>query len=257
MLNPKEKCAVFLDIDGTLIGDSLQIPERNKQAIAAARKTGHMVFINTGRSMGNISEELREQLEVDGIVSGSGSLIMLEGKVIYNNCLSNELVKCMYKYFYSHPEYWAIFEGEKDIYILLGESERRNDHRNVLEKKDDYLIMSGDIIQVVAVGDDTPEEFIGLFKDKIDIFQFDSYADIVAKGCDKAKGIEKVLEATKIKKENTIAIGDSINDYDMVCFAGIGVAMANSQQCLLDVADYVTDSNKNCGVAKAIEKFLL
>ncbi len=257
MLNPKEKCAVFLDIDGTLIGDSLQIPERNRQAIAAARKMGHMVFINTGRSMGNIPEELCEQLEVDGFVSGSGSLITLDGKIIYNNCFSSELVERVYEYFYIRSEYWAIFEGERDIYILLGDSERRDDHRNVLEKKDDYLKMSGDIIQVVAVGDDTPEEFIGLFKDEIDIFQFDSYVDLVVKGCNKATGIEKVLESTGIKKENTIAIGDSINDFDMVGFAGIGVAMANSQQCLLDIADYVTDSNKNCGVAKAIEKFLL
>lgn len=55
MLNPKEKCAVFLDIDGTLIHDSFIIPQKNLEAIAAARAKGHMVFINTGRSWGNNS----------------------------------------------------------------------------------------------------------------------------------------------------------------------------------------------------------
>ena len=77
------------------------------------------------------------------------------------------------------------------------------------------------------------------------------------KGINKATGMEKVLELTGVKKENTIAIGDSNNDFDMITYAGIGVAMANSQQSILDVADYVTASNFDCGVAKAIKKFLL
>ena len=60
-----------------------------------------------------------------------------------------------------------------------------------------------------------------------------------------------------IKRENTVAIGDSNNDYDMITYAGVGVAMANSQQSILDIADYITDSNHNCGVAKAIKDILL
>ena len=61
----------------------------------------------------------------------------------------------------------------------------------------------------------------------------------------------------RIKKENTIAIGDSSNDLEMLDFAGISVAMGNSQEHILQMADYVTDTAENSGVAKAIEKFLL
>ena len=50
MVNPENRFAVFLDIDGTLISDSFRIPQENLDAIAAARAKGHMVFINTGRS---------------------------------------------------------------------------------------------------------------------------------------------------------------------------------------------------------------
>ncbi len=257
MLNPNEKCAVFLDIDGTLIVDSFKIPEENIRAIAKARKKGHMVFVNTGRSLGNIPEELLCQLKVDGIISGSGSLITFDDRVLYKNCLTCALVKRVYEYFYSHREYWAIFEGKKDIYILLGDSEKQDDSRKILREKDDYLQMSDDIIQVVAVGNEPPEEFIELLKDEIGVFRFDDYVDLVVKGCNKATGIEKVLEITGIKRKNTIAIGDSVNDLDMVSYAGIGVAMANSQQCLIDIADYVTEANNEFGVAKAIEKFLL
>ena len=65
------------------------------------------------------------------------------------------------------------------------------------------------------------------------------------------------FELTGIKRENTIAVGDSNNDMDMIKFAGVGVAMANAQQSILDVADYVTESAEKCGVAAAIEKLLL
>ena len=54
MLNKNEKCAVFLDIDGTLLSDSFIIPPENLRAIKAAQEKGHLVFINTGRSWGNI-----------------------------------------------------------------------------------------------------------------------------------------------------------------------------------------------------------
>ncbi len=257
MLNPEERCAVFLDIDGTLISNSYDVPERNKKAIAAAREKGHIVFINTGRSWGNIPDELHSQFNVDGIIAGSGAMITLDGKVIYKNCMSPDLVKRVYEYFYNHREYWVMFEGEKDIYILPNEIRKHQRYQKLFEKEDDYLEMSDDEIQVIAMGIKAPEDFIELFKDEITVFQFDRYADLVAKGLNKAKGIEKVLEITGIKRENTIAIGDSNNDFDMINYAGVGVAMANSQQSILDIADFVTDSDENCGVAKAIEKFLL
>ena len=50
-----EKYAVFLDIDGTLYSSG--IPEENRIAIKKARENGHMIFINSGRAMGNIGDE--------------------------------------------------------------------------------------------------------------------------------------------------------------------------------------------------------
>lgn len=257
MLNPNEKCAVFLDIDGTLISDSFIISERNQKAIAAAREKGHMVFINTGRSWGNIPPVLHEQFDVDGIVAGSGVMITLGDKTVYQKSMSKNLVKRLTEYAFEHREYWYIFEGLKNIYAVSNDVRKRADYQIPLEKPEDFILMDDDEIQVIAMGVKVPEDFKEAFKDEITVFQFDTYADCVIKGVNKATGIEKVLEFTGIKKENTIAIGDSNNDFDMINYAGIGVAMANSQQSILQVADYVTASAKDCGVAEAIEKFLL
>ena len=54
-----------------------------------------------------------------------------------------------------------------------------------------------------------------------------------------------------------MAIGDSNNDLDMIKYAGFGVAMGNAFETVKAVADVVTDSNEESGVATAIEKFIL
>ena len=61
----------------------------------------------------------------------------------------------------------------------------------------------------------------------------------------------------KIEIKDVMTIGDENNDIEMLEFAGIGVAMGNAKQHIKDKADYVTDTNENDGVAKAIEKLIL
>ncbi len=258
MLNPKEKCAVFLDIDGTLLAETFIIPQGNLDAIEAARAKGHLVFINTGRSLGNIPPVLMQQLGFDGIIAGSGAMIIINGEVKADYSMPKDLVRRVLEYIFNHKEYWALFEGKKNVYAVSNDIRERRDYQIPLKNPEDYIGMcSDDVIQVIAMGKIVPDDFKELFKDELTVFQFETYADVVVKGINKATGIEKVLELTGIKRENTIAIGDSNNDYDMLTYAGIGVAMANSQQSILDIADYVTDSNLNCGVGKAIRKFLL
>lgn len=258
MLNNKEKCAVFLDIDGTLISDSFKISDDNLKAIAAARAMGHMVFINTGRSWGNIPDILHEQFDLDGIISGSGAMITMNGENVFKSCMSENLVRRVMDFIFSNRRYWAIFEGYNNVYSIPNDvREKRDYEKSVDSSQESEKICSEDEIQVIAMGKIVPDEFKELFSEDLTVFQFDTYADCVIKGLNKAKGIEKVLELTGIKKENTIAIGDSNNDYDMLKFAGVGVAMANSQQRILDMADYITASAKESGVARAIEKLLL
>ncbi len=258
MLNPKEKCAVFLDIDGTLISDSFKISDDNLKAIAEARARGHMVFINTGRSWGNIPEVLHKQFDLDGIISGSGAMITMGGKTVWKSSMSEDLVGRVMRFIFDNPDYWAIFEGLNNVYMISNDERQLRGYEHSVKFPEDYKkICSADEIQVIAMGKIVPEDFKELFKDELTVFQFDTYADCVIKGLNKAKGIEKVLELTGIKKENTIAIGDSNNDYDMLEFAGVGVAMANSQQRILDMADEITVSAKESGVARAIEKLLI
>ena len=57
-----------------------------------------------------------------------------------------------------------------------------------------------------------------------------------------------------IKREDTIAIGDSMNDYHMLQFAGIAVAVGNAEEQIKDIADIITEDCNNSGVGKALER---
>lgn len=86
------KYAFFIDIDGTLMFEG-RLPKENIDAIAKARKNGHYVFINTGRSLAVIQPVVKESIQFDGLVTALGSYITVGNKVIHECPVSDEILK--------------------------------------------------------------------------------------------------------------------------------------------------------------------
>ena len=85
--------ALFFDIDGTLLSEVTKIvPESAKKAISIARSLGHLVYINTGRSYGEIGQ-VRDIAEVDGWLCGCGTYAESEGRTILNRLMPVEQVE--------------------------------------------------------------------------------------------------------------------------------------------------------------------
>lgn len=257
MVSNENRFAIFLDIDGTLISDSFNVPEENLKAISEARANGHLVFINTGRSWGNIPSMLKEQLDIDGYICGNGAMISYAEKVYRREKMPVSLIKKLAEFFLSTNEYWCVFEGYYGNYIISNGLREPNSFQTVIKGMEDVEeFCKNDEIQLFAMGPVPSEDFVEMFSDELDFFPIGRYADCVLKGLNKANGIEKVLEITGIPRENTVAMGDSANDLAMLEFAGIGVAMKNAPPDVLERADYITDSNRECGVANAIRKLI-
>jgi len=81
--------------------------------------------------------------------------------------------------------------------------------------------------------------------------------EVMKKNSSKRSGIEKLAEELKIKPHEVICIGDSGNDKQMIEYAGLGVAMGNAFPEIKEIADYVTYTNEENGVAHVIDKFIL
>ena len=252
------KYAVFIDIDRTLTAEDHIVPARNLEAIAAARAKGHLVFINTGRSWGNIPPELLSSLNVDGWAAGSGAHIYVDGVRIHKMTMKPEVVKKACAYFLGHPELWAIFEGDDEV-LLISDSigTRRGRYREIQSPEDFSGVYADKGIEILAAGPALPRSFDEQFSGELTVFRFSTYADCVIFGNSKARAIERICAYTGIPRERTIAIGDSANDIPMLEYAALAGCMGNSQDTVFPYADFVGGDNASGGVADVIEHYLL
>lgn len=81
------------------------------------------------------------------------------------------------------------------------------------------------------------------------------YTEISLKDVDKWNAIEYLANKMNISKDEIIAIGDNINDKEMIENAKVGIAMGQSTPVITEIADFVTSNNNEDGVAKALEKY--
>lgn len=101
------------------------------------------------------------------------------------------------------------------------------------------------------------KEMMEPFKNSLScMFTAPFYFEFTAKGIDKAKALDTVLKKLGYNKDEIIAFGDGHNDSSMVKYAGLGIAMDNAVKELKDIADYITLSNDEDGIAHAIDKFV-
>jgi Cof subfamily protein (haloacid dehalogenase superfamily) len=84
-----------------------------------------------------------------------------------------------------------------------------------------------------------------------------TYLEIMHHTVSKTSAIRFLHEKLKIKQSEIIAVGDNFNDIDMLQYSGIGVAMGNAPKQVKEIADKMTLTNDDHGVAKVIEKYLL
>ena len=88
-------------------------------------------------------------------------------------------------------------------------------------------------------------------------FIMDGYLFINSVGMGKARGMKILCDFYNIDIKDVIAIGDEMNDIDMLQEAGLGIAMGNAQEKVKEYADEIADTNENDGAAKVLEKYFL
>lgn len=257
MVSPENRFAVFIDIDGTLFDENDRIPELNKKAIAAAREQGHAIFINTGRSLAHVPAYIEEETEIDGIVCGDGTLIKYHGEILYSSFFDRQLYMEIADYLLKNEEGWMAFEGVKRCYMTAGGYYPTDYQPAITSAEQLDEVSKDDSFQVAGLLKLDVEKILDRFGDRICVYEFGSFYDVSQPGCNKADCMMKVCELLGIRSENTIAIGDSENDLGMITKAGIGVAMSNSMKSVLEKADYISSSNNEGGVGKAIYELLL
>lgn len=266
------KKILVLDLDGTLTNNEKKITEKTKKALMKLQEKGHTVVLASGRPTPGVLPVAKElELEKYGgyILSYNGGKITscATGKVIYQQTLPENIV----------PELFAMAE-ELDMGMMTYNAKgmvanQHHDEYMELEAFINHLELNhyeepleeieGAVNKClgtapVEIAPEMEKKFAARFGDRISVSRSEPFfVELVPLGIDKAASLARLCEVLGCTKEDMIACGDGFNDISMIEFAGLGVAMENAQEPVKQVADYVTLSNEEDGVAHVIEKFVL
>lgn len=262
---------IAVDLDGTLTNSKKEISAHTREILINIQKQGVTVVLATGRPI-NGAVDLSRELEMDiyggYILAFNGGLIQScrSGEVIFRKEIPAEYIpqlgRASRKYQLPIVTYQGdaiLTEDTTDKYVRL---EAGINKMPVKELYDFSAEIDFPVTKCLMVGDGWYLEEIlpGMkkeFGDRLNIFRSEPYfMEITPLGVHKAAGLEALLEYTGIRREELIALGDGYNDISMIQFAGLGVAMENAQPDVKAVADVITDTNDNDGVAHIVEKYM-
>lgn len=264
---------LVLDLDGTLTNDQKEVTPRTLDALIAAQQRGVRVVLCSGRPVYGISH-LAEQLrlaEFGGYVVAFNGGKVIEwgsGNVIMEQKLPDELVPQIYDSAVEAGFAMLTYRGK--TIVTNRQFDRHVMHnayinRLPLVQLDDFLNeIEYPVNKCLIVGEpDALEAFEPImhqrFGSTMGVFRSQPFfLECVPPGIDKAVSLDVLCSHAGIRREEVIAVGDAWNDISMIEFAGLGCAMANAQQPVLDIADYITQADNNHdGVAEIIERYIL
>lgn len=265
---------VCIDMDGTLLDKKFSIPEDNIRALKEAISKGVYIALVTGRPY-NIASYFKKYLGESISVIGTNGTYFKIGDVEYKKSLNSEEIAVIYdlatKYHLT-----AHFKG----YDMVISNQKIDEHQaekkisatlpvenqmkffeecslqDALKCHQDHImkcLMFSDDLEAVAKAKAELKQYKRLEVVSSHLNNFEA----MPLGTSKGFAVKQLCEMLQVQPEEVICIGDNENDLSMIKFAGLGIAMGNAPEAIQTQADFVTDTNINCGVAKAIDRFVL
>ena len=286
---------VAIDLDGTLLTSTGEVTENTRIALTKAKEQGVEVVLSSGRPISS-TESLAVELGVDNyLISGNGAAVfdVKEQEIIYDRFLNKEQVLKIAKLCEENSFFYNVYTEDEVIASSLNYNvlfyhkenvkkiEEKRTHINIVQNIAEYIEQSGkDRFLKMTVCDESRFIFNNIIKrlkeiDGIDVLEVEYmsrkkiksgtddvdiqyyYTEITNENVNKWTAIEFLLDKLKIKPEEVMAIGDNMNDIEMIEGAGLGVVMGNSNPKMKEIADEIVADNNSEGVLEAFEKFVL
>ena len=263
---------ITIDLDGTLFDDKKNVSKENYEAIQMAKEKGCYVVIATGRPYDGVKgllEQLNLNTENDYVITYNGGKILNSKtkEIIFSSTIDGIFVKELYEESLKQNVDIHAFRANEEL-ITPKHNPYTDVEANINHINDSLFdfnnILDSDLfIKAMLVSkDEDITRITPLYKEKYDgryqvLRSAKIFLEFLNKDTNKGKALEYLANYLNIKLSETMAIGDADNDISMIKTSGVGVAMANSFKEVLEVADFVTKSNLESGVAYAIKKFVL
>lgn len=252
---------VSFDLDMTLLDHGTwQIPESAKRALELLRRDS-VIVIATGRNMDHpLSVEYRDMVRPDAVIHMNGARVVAEGEVLYEHLMDKALLGDLLTYAGENGLALGISLADGDYFTnphVVDEWDMKRWGECGRQFKDAKLLMDMPVRTLTYVGGpEGVEKLSARFPNmKFPMFSGRMGADVVEAESSKAEGLKRLCAYYGIAMEDTVAFGDSMNDYEIIREAGLGIAMGNACEELKNAADYVTDDIDRDGVWNACRHF--
>lgn len=265
---------IAIDLDGTLLNEDKQLPEKNIKAIQAAAAVGIKVVLCTGRPLPGtrpVFEKLGLEDQYVIVNNGCSTYETKDWKLVADFHLTNEDILYLSDLVKKEDGVQlTIFDEKEHYYILDEEPSDLVKYDAELVYLEPTLIRAEDMVTLDDI------QFQAMFlaeKERLDVFQVQYEENLSQRfstvrsqayifeampmGATKASALKVLAESLGFSPDEVMALGDANNDLEMLQFAGCSVAMGNSPDNVKALTKYVTDSNNEAGVAKAIYKYAL
>lgn len=273
---------IIMDVDGTLTNGKKEITPKTKEALLKAQLAGAILILASGRPTSGLID-IAKELEMDKhhglLVAYNGSKVLdcETMELLFNQTMSVEEGKAVLEHMKKFKKVRPMIDKGEYMYVTdvydnmitwngkpfdVIQYESRGGKFKLCEVDDLAAFADFPLNKILTTSDpeylqEHYQEMMEPFKDNLScMFTGDFYFEFTAQGIDKAKALDTVLIPMGYKREEMIAFGDGHNDASMVKYAGIGVAMENAVQDLKNVADEVTLSNEEDGIAVSLYKHM-
>ena len=253
------------DMDGTLLDENGEVPPETFDLIVALRENGIHFAASSGRRYDRLCQFFAPVKDKMDFVASNGAQVYVEGRQVGREVYSHLSVKRLARTVTMFDNmHLALFDRTKS-YLLDDESKfvREIDKDLPNAERIWELPDAGvNIIKASIFCDDgnVMDNAYVLARELGDEFVFapsgNAWIDAMQPHVNKATGVAELMDHYCIAREEVMAFGDSMNDYEAIRFVGTGCAMANGRPALRAVADRVVGYNYEQAVQQEMRKLL-
>lgn len=249
---------IVTDLDNTLLRSDKSISNYTIEVFEKCRQQGYIIAFATARAE-NAMVRFIEAIKPNIIISNGGATINVNGEIIYRNRLKGEDVAII-------VEMCRQFTGNKGlITVECDEGYYCNFVPNDPDRRAAFTYSDFENFKTPAYkitseleNDEWGEEILGVCPECTLInFTGEKWRRFAAKNSDKETALNTLVNYIDIEPSDIIAFGDDTNDLGMLKIAGTAIAVSNAIDEIKAVADYITDSNDQDGVARFLDKMIL
>jgi Cof subfamily protein (haloacid dehalogenase superfamily) len=268
---------IATDLDGTILDSESNLSKANELALQKAIEQGILVVPSTGRVLNQLPRSISRLSGVQYVISSNGAVItdIRQNKHVYLDLISINALKSVLEVLDKYEVLLEIYLDD-EAYVQKSSLEHLDDYqvqrisRCLLENSCTVV----DNLERHIFHTNEPAEKLNIRFKNIEIYQsvwaeLEALSEIavtssgwdcieiITATANKGNALKYLCDMLHISRENVMAIGDGLNDKEMLQFTGVSVAMGNSSEELKKEADFITLKNIEDGFAYAIQKYAL